>query len=321
MISRIHHRKLNPSRRAFALLALLIAAMLPGARGQSGGPANPPLHSLLQLKLGPPAGFIFGNAGRLISTENKNLSLTMRVEGHGSGPAAANPAQLPASAAMPGALHYLCTAQQPGDIKARHEHYLYVAPMGRTYVSEFSLRLDPEFTRVEAKRPDGGPNWCILRQWHQSTVSPLSPPIALHVVNGTTNVLAWNLRWSRNDRPTRIEAVERGQGPVEPGQWLHFHVLWHVSPDDQGRVTVWMSKQKLPKDLTAADTLFSYQGPVGYSAATKSSDTAGEKALGHPLNTIREQQGIYQGPHLSPTSHHGISVANVAIYEQTSDRP
>ena len=294
-----------------------------GAWAQSNGAGNPPptLRSLLQLKLSQPAGFVFGNAGRLISTEDKNLSLTMRVEGHGSGPAAANPAILPASAAMADALHYLCTAQQHGDIKARHEHYLYVAPMGRTFVSEFSLRLDPEFTRVESKRPDGGQNWCILRQWHQSTVSPLSPPIALHVVNGTTNVIAWNLRWSRNDRPSRIETVERGQCQVELGQWLHFRVLWRVSPDEQGRVTVYMSKQKLPKDLTAADTLFSYQGPVGYSAATKTSDSGGEKALGHPLNTIREQQGIYQGPHLSPASHHGTCVANVAIYEQSLDQP
>ena len=111
MLPGYHHQKLNLARRAFVLIALMGGAMLlaAGARGQSNGPGNLPgtWHSLLQLKLGQPAGFVFGNAGRLISTENKNLSLTMRVEGHGSGPAAANPAILPASAAMAGALHYL----------------------------------------------------------------------------------------------------------------------------------------------------------------------------------------------------------------------
>ncbi|MEI8290386.1 MAG: heparin lyase I family protein [Verrucomicrobiota bacterium] len=295
----------------------------PGAWGQTIGPDNSSItpHYVLQLKLGKPTGFVFGNSGRLISLENKNLSLPMRIEGHGSGPAAANVTKFPEVAATEGALHYLCTAQQPSDIKARHEHYLFVAPTDQTYISEFSLRLDREFTIVDTKRPDGGPNWCILRQWHQSTIAPLSPPIALHVVNGTSNVISWNIRWSSIAKPSRIEAVERGQCKIEPGQWLHFRILWHISPNENGRVTVFMSKQRLPKDITAADMLFNYNGPVGYAATTKPSGNAGEKSLGHPLNTIREQQGIYQGPHLSPESHHGICVANVAIYEQPSDKP
>jgi hypothetical protein len=210
-------------------------------------------------------------------------------------------------------LHYLCTAQTKSDLKARQEHYLHLVPLNRTFISEFSLKLDRDFAPVETESTNGGRNWCILHQWHQGHAedSPAkSPPIALLIMPGTSNVLQWVVRTGSN-APGIIHKEILGEQRVTTGSWYHFRVQWNVSPDQNGLCIVQMSDQKIPSQLTDQETLFSYRGPIGYvEKPALVSDYAD-----HGPISIREQMGIYQGPHLDPESHHGYSAANIAVYQ------
>ena len=206
-------------------------------------------------------------------------------------------------------LHYLVTSQRDGH-KARAEHYLHIEPLGQTFVSEFSVRLDPDFTVVDIKRPDGGPNWWLLRQWHQGV--DVSPPLALTVKPGTNNVLEWGIIFG--DAKGHGSRKGFGEMQVALDHWYHYRVQWNISPDENGEVVVMMSDTKLPKDLTAQDVQFRYRGPVGYRVENWNDLHIPLDGTQHEPNTVREQQGIYQGAHPDAGSRHGFSVDNVAIY-------
>jgi hypothetical protein len=171
---------------------------------------------------------------------------------------------------------------------------------------------------VDAKRPDGGPNWCILRQWHQC--APESPPLSLSIKPETNNVLVWTILsgdWKGHGLKTR----HFGEKQIELGRWYHFRVRWRITPDDRGLCIVMMSDTKLPENLTDADVLFAYQGPIGYTLKRKPNSGNPNQGDFHGAFTIREQQGIYQGPHPDPATHHGFSVDNLAIYKLSTERP
>ena len=242
--------------------------------------------------------------------EVNGQKINAKCEGHGTGPQNFTTIKDPVIGGR--VLHYLCAAQWESDFKARQEHYLYLAPLQQTFVSEFSLKLDDDFTPVKILRPDGGRNWCILHQWHQGHAidsRAKSPPISLQVEPGTSNVLEWVILFG-SDAPDSIEKRQFGEQRVTLGKWYHFRVEWNVSPNQNGRCIVQMSDQKLPSQLTAKETLFRYRGPIGYvEPSVPVADYAD-----HGPTSIREQMGIYQGPHLNLQAHHGFSVANVSIY-------
>jgi hypothetical protein len=64
------------------------------------------------------------------------------------------------------------------------------------------------------------------------------------------------------------------------------------------------------RTLREGDVLFDYHGPIGYTLNGKP-----ESEKNSHSNSIREQQGIYQGAHPAKTSFHAVSIANVRIYE------
>ncbi len=246
---------------------------------------------------------------------NGSLSVGGRVyksrsEGDKSGPGDFSIVDDPTSSGGK-VLHYFCGSQSDGH-KARTEHYLHIEPMNTTFYSEFSIKLDPEFTKVDTKRPDNGPNWCCVRQWHQGV--PVSPPLALTVKSETNNVLVWSIitgdKTGHNQRHQNL-----GEKQIELGHWYHYRVKWKFSPDENGECTVMMSDTKLPKDLTDNDILFSYKGPIGYKVDGWNDPAVPIDGTTHAPNTVREQQGIYQGPHVDPATHHGFSVDNIAIYQ------
>ena len=267
--------------------------------------------SILTLDFQERTGFLLSKNGGMA---NSGQFIAARFEGHGTGRENLAIVNDPALG-IGRALHYLCGPQQPGDIKARQEHYLHVASMNGTFFSEFSIKLDRDFTPVKTKRPDGGPNWCVLRQWHQS--APESPPIALNIVPGTRDILRWEIIFG-DSKGHGTHSRELWKHKTELDRWYHFRVQWNVSPDDNGRLIVLMSDRKLPRDLTKADTLFSYAGPIGYTLKS-TPDPAADTKSGHNRRNIREQQGIYQGPHLDPSSHHGYCIGNVAIYQLATE--
>jgi hypothetical protein len=110
-------------------------------------------------------------------------------------------------------------------------------------------------------------------------------------------------------------AEELGEKRIELDRWYHFRVQWKAVPDKDGRCCVLMSDRKLPKDLDEDDALFRYSGPIGYTLASRPGGI-GDGPSGHGRQTIREQQGIYQGPHLDPNTHHGYCIDNVAVYQR-----
>ncbi len=247
--------------------------------------------------------------------KNGNLNLDGQVlparsEGQGSGPGDFTIVKDSTSSSGK-VLHYLCKSQSDGH-KARAEHYLHVEPMNTSFCSEFSVKLDTEFTKVDTKRPDNGPNWCILRQWHQC--APESPPLSLSIKAETNNVLVWTILngdWKGHG----LQTNHFGEKQIELGHWYHFRVKWRITPDENGQCVVMMSDKILPKDLTDADILFSYKGPIGYTLKGKPNTGTPNNGNAHGPFTIREQQGIYQGPHVDPATHHGFSVDNLAIYK------
>ncbi|MEX1048097.1 MAG: hypothetical protein WED15_01120 [Akkermansiaceae bacterium] len=205
------------------------------------------------------------------------------------------------------AIRYTLGPQGKGS-KARSEHYLQVGEMDRTYCSEFSMMLDPNMTVAEKRREyDGGQNWVILRQWHQS--APESPPIALALEGGTNNVIVTSIRYGDHQRAS--SRIFRGRKPLELGKWYHFRFRWHVAPGtDKSRLKVWVSDERWGDDLRESDVLFDYHGPIGYTLKGKPASEITRNSY-----TLREQQGIYQGGHLAKDAFHALSIANVRIYQ------
>jgi hypothetical protein len=205
------------------------------------------------------------------------------------------------------AIRYALGPQATGG-KARSEHYLHVGEFNRTYCSEFSMMLDPNMTIAEKTRKhDGGPNWVILRQWHQN--APESPPIALMLEGATNNVIVTSIRYG--DRKGAESRRSRGRKTLKPGKWYHFRYQWHIAPgSDNGRLKVWLSDERWGDSLRDTDVLFDYHGPIGYTLNGKP-----ESENNSHSNSIREQQGIYQGAHLAKPSFHAVSIANVRIYQ------
>lgn len=192
--------------------------------------------------------------------------------------------------------------------KARSEHYLHVGELNQTYCSEFSMMLDPNMTIAEKTRKhDGGPNWVVLRQWHQSV--PESPPIAPGLVGGANNVIVTSIRFG--DRKGAESGRLRGRKTLKPGKWYHFRYLWRIAPGaENGRLKVWLSDARWGGSLTETDVLFDYHGPIGYTLNGKP-----ESKINSHSRSIREQQGIYQGAHRAKTSFHAVSIANVRIHQ------
>ena len=234
----------------------------------------------------------------------RGISVDLRTEGTGGGLGNLTIVDDPVIG-IGHALHYLIT-NQTDDHKARLEHYMHIAPMRHTFVSEFSLKLDKGFTPRESVTPAGGENWLILRQWHQC--APESPPLSLSIKNGTNNVLSWLVISGKNKHESQESVI--GTYAAKLDHWYHIRMRWNISPPNtnktqgDGGCKVYLSDTVLPKDLTEANVLFNYQGPIGYADRP-----------GHDGDNIREQQGIYQGAHTLLPVHHGYCIDNVAIYE------
>ncbi|MEM7698551.1 MAG: hypothetical protein AAF236_09130 [Verrucomicrobiota bacterium] len=196
---------------------------------------------------------------------------------------------------------------QGNDSKARAEHYLHVGELNQTYCSEFSMMLDPEMTIAEkARSHDQGPNWVILRQWHQS--APESPPISLGLVQGTNNIIHTLIRFGDHKGSSSLRL--RGRKTLRLGHWYHFRYKWRIAPGtDDSHLTVWFSDKRWGDELQASDLLFDYRGPIGYTLRGKPESEINEMSW-----VIREQQGIYQGAHRDADSFHAVSIANVQIY-------
>jgi hypothetical protein len=285
-----------------SILAALIAAPL--AAIQADDIATEPT-VVVHLNSHEAPGFILQKSGAL---ENQGQAIQPKCEGEGAGPANFSVVNDPTSGGRR-VIHYLVTTQKDGH-KARMEHYLHIAPMNSTYISEFSIKLDPDFTVVKSKRPDGGPNWCCLHQWHQC--APESPPLALAITAETNNVVHWDILHGDCKGHDKHEIF--GEKTIQLNHWYNFRVKWNVSPDKDGLCVVMMSDSRLPKDLDDSDILFRYAGPIGYTLKSKPPAVAAEGNHHGPL-TVREQQGIYQGAHEAPNSHHGYSIDNLAIYK------
>jgi|GEM_PF-1193699 len=287
-------------------------------RTPSPSPSLKPTPSPRQLSVGANSIiktiFKFG-IGNIPALKNASLfeeghRFGARIEGQGASPESYSIVSDPTSTTGR-VLHYLCTSQHDGH-KARVEHYIYVSQMDTPFITEFSIKLDKEFTPVGTIRPDGGVEWCCLHQWHQTLVSP---PLALTVKNGTKDVLFWSMiyRETLNGKYKHIDFPEQ---KIQLDHWYHFRVKWRISPDQNGYLMVMMSDSILPKDLDDRNAIINYHGPIGYAFNKDNAakpDATGE--LPHGEGTIREHIGFYQGPHPDPTTHHGMSVDNVAIYE------
>lgn len=207
------------------------------------------------------------------------------------------------------AIQYTLGPQKPTDYKARAEHYIFVGDFDKTYISEFSLKLHPNFTPIMEKRTDGGSAWCCLHQWHQS--SPESPPISLNIKKGTNNVLFTNFLYGIR-RGSKIKFVQSSEKTVQLGKWYHFRYEWHVEPGtDKSYCKIWMSDEHKGDELNNKDLWYSYVGPIGYTLEGKPENEM------EPLSrNLREQLGIYQNTHPNPNSFHAVIYDNVKIYQK-----
>jgi hypothetical protein len=271
-----------------------------GQHGPDAGPHVLPLSMSLSFSDRPTA--LLEANGRLTVG---GLSILARFEGQGVGSDQISLVDDPTGGAHR-VLHYLLAAQRRDDPKARVEHYLRLVPMGQTCIIEFSIKLDAGFTPVDLKRPDGGSNWCILRQWHQS--APESPPVCLSVKPGTADILRWEGMFG-NSKVDGVKHQVIDERQVEPGRWYDCRGQWNVMPErictaeKTGCCIVQSNDHVLPQDLADHDTIIRYRGPIGYSARP-----------GHEGDQMREQEGIYQGSHVGMGSHHGYSIDHVALY-------
>lgn len=205
------------------------------------------------------------------------------------------------------AIQYTLGPQQKSDKKARIEHYLFVGDFGKTYVSEFSIKLHPDFTAIDFIRFDGGSAWCCLHQWHQS--SPESPPISLNIKRGTNNILVTEFHYGTR-RGDKIRTAESSEKTVELGTWYHFRYEWRIEPGtDNSYCKIWMSDKRMSDKFIDADLWCDYKGQIGYTLEGKPQSEM------EPLSrNIREQQGIYQNTYIDPKAFHAVIYDNVKIY-------
>jgi len=207
------------------------------------------------------------------------------------------------------ALQYTLGPQKETDSKARIEHYLFVGDFGKTYVSEFSLKLHRDFTAIDFARFDGGSAWCCLHQWHQS--SPESPPISLNIKKGTNNVLITNFLYGTR-RGGKIRSAQSSEKTVELDKWYHFRYEWHIEPGtDNSYCKIWMSDKRMSDKINDTDLWYDYKGQIGYTLEGKP-----ESEMEPLSRNIREQQGIYQNTYIDPNAFHAVIYDNVKIYQK-----
>lgn len=205
------------------------------------------------------------------------------------------------------AIQYTLGPQILTDHKARAEHYLFVGDFGKIYVSEFSLKLDPNFTPIMEKRIDGGTAWCCLRQWHQS--SPESPPMALDLKVGTNNVIYTNFLSGTYKTGPDNKSYRSTEKTLQLGKWYHFRYEWRIDPGtDNSFCKIWMSDTRMGNQMTDADIWCDYKGRIGYSLVGKPASEIGALSW-----KIREQQGLYQNSHIGANSFHAVIYDNVKI--------
>jgi hypothetical protein len=205
------------------------------------------------------------------------------------------------------AIQYTLGPQKEGDLKARSEHYLFVADFGKTYISEFSLKLHPNFTPILLKRADGGAAWCCLRQWHQS--SPESPPMALNLKEGSNNVIVTEFQYGTH-KHGKIKRFTSTEKVLIPDKWYHFRYEWRIVPGSiNSYCKVWVSENKLSKIPDPSELWCNYLGQIGYTLEGKP-----ESEMEPLSQKIREQQGLYQNSDFDPKAFHAVIYDNVKIY-------
>lgn len=207
------------------------------------------------------------------------------------------------------AIQYTLGAQKEGDHKARAEHYLFVADFGKVYVSEFSLKLHSDFTPVTLQRKDGGAAWCCLRQWHQS--SPESPPMTLLLKPGTNNVIYTEFLYGTR-RGGMIRRSKTSEKIIQLGKWYYFRYEWRIDPGtNNSYCKIWMSENKIDKNIDNKDLWCDYEGQIGYTLEGKPDSEI------EPLSrNIREQQGLYQNSDFNPDAFHAVIYDNIKIVEK-----
>ena len=204
------------------------------------------------------------------------------------------------------ALQYALGPQQRTDPKARTEHYLVIENFDKIYVSDFSLKLHPDFTPIDLKRQDGGSAWCCLRQWHQGV--PISPPMALSLKQGTRDIISTRFCWGTYEGG-EIFRARSSEKKIQLGKWYHFRFEWRIAPGtDRSFCKVWMSDLRKGDQLTAEDMWCNYHGPIGYTTPEGKPNWNS-----HPL---REQQGLYQNSHLVTKTFHAVIYDNVCIHQR-----
>jgi hypothetical protein len=205
------------------------------------------------------------------------------------------------------ALQYTLGSQLPTDLKARAEHYLVIEDFKKTYVSEFSLKLHPDFTPIDLVRIDGGPSWCCLRQWHQS--SPESPPMALELKKGTNNVVTTNFLSGTYKAGSGNKSYRTSEKTLQLGRWYHFRYEWRIDPGtDNSYCKIWVSDSRKGAQMNDSDIWCDYKGRIGFTLVGKPASEM------EPLSrNIREQQGLYQSTHVNVNSFHAVTYDNVKI--------
>lgn len=207
------------------------------------------------------------------------------------------------------AIQYTLGAQKEGDHKARVEHYLFVADFGKVYVSEFSLKLHPDFTPVNLQRKDGGAAWCCLRQWHQS--SPESPPMALLLKPGTNNIIYTEFLYGTR-RGGIIRKYKTTEKVIQLGKWYYFRYEWRIDPGtNNSYCKIWMSENKIDENPDQKDLWYDYEGQIGYTLEGKP-----ESEIEPLSRNIREQQGLYQNSDFNIGAFHAIIYDNIKIIEK-----
>lgn len=207
------------------------------------------------------------------------------------------------------AIQYTLGAQKEGDHKARAEHYLFVADFGKVYVSEFSLKLHSDFTPVTLQRKDGGAAWCCLRQWHQS--SPESPPMTLLLKPGTNNVIYTEFLYGTR-RGGMIRRSKTSEKIIQLGKWYYFRYEWRIDPGtNNSYCKIWMSENKIDKNIDSKDLWCDYEGQIGYTLEGKP-----ESEIEPLSRNIREQQGLYQNSDFNLGAFHAVIYDNIKIVEK-----
>lgn len=207
------------------------------------------------------------------------------------------------------AIQYTLGPQKEGDHKARAEHYLFVANFGKTYISEFSLKLHPGFTPILVQRADGGSAWCCFRQWHQS--SPESPPMTLLLKPGTNNVIYTEFLYG-TCRGGIVRKSKTSEKIIQLGKWYHFRYEWRIDPGtDNSYCKIWMSENKINSNPDNKDLWCDYKGQIGYTLDGKS-----ESEIEPLSRNIREQQGLYQNSDFDTNAFHAVIYDSIKITEK-----